>query len=307
MTLRVSPGISPDAKRRTHPKSRRAARTLPLKLPSVIVLLLWATVPLAMTIWFSFERYNLLNPGDRGFARFENYRFLFTDPGLGAAILHTLQLVGWVLVVTVGIGTLLAVLFDQAFYGRGVARVLVIAPFFVMPTVSALIWKNMLMHPVNGVFGFAMRSVGLRPIDWFSEAPLAAVILIVAWQWLPFALLILLTAIQSLDPERREAARMDGAGPIAMFFFIILPHLRRAIGVVIMIETIFLLTIFAEIFVTTSGGPGLASTNLAFLIYKYALLEFDVGAASAGGVIAIVLANIVAVFLVRTVSRNLET
>ena len=211
------------------------------------------------------------------------------------------------LVVTVGIGTLLAVLFDQAFYGRGVARVLVIAPFFVMPTVSALIWKNMLMHPVNGVFGFAMRSVGLRPIDWFSEAPLAAVILIVAWQWLPFALLILLTAIQSLDPERREAARMDGAGPIAMFFFIILPHLRRAIGVVIMIETIFLLTIFAEIFVTTSGGPGLASTNLAFLIYKYALLEFDVGAASAGGVIAIVLANIVAVFLVRTVSRNLET
>ncbi len=306
MTHRESPGIFADEKRRPRPKSRRAVRTLPLKMPSVIVLLLWATVPLAMTIWFSFERFNLLNPGDHGFARFENYRFLFTDPGLGTAILNTLQLVGWVLVVTVGLGTLLAVLFDQAFYGRGVARVLVIAPFFIMPTVSALIWKNMLMHPVNGVFGFALRSVGLRPIDWFSESPLAAVIIIVAWQWLPFALLILLTAIQSLDPERREAARMDGAGPIAMFFFIILPHLRRAIGVVIMIETIFLLSIFAEIFVTTSGGPGLASTNLAFLIYKYALLEFDVGVASAGGVIAIVLANIVAVFLVRTVSRNLE-
>jgi sorbitol/mannitol transport system permease protein len=74
-----------------------------------------------------------------------------------------------------------------------------------------------------------------------------------------------------------------------------------------MLETIFLLTIFAEIFVTTSGGPGLASTNLAFLIYRYALLEFDIGGASAGGLLAIVLANIAAVFLMRTIARNLET
>ena len=117
---------------------------------------------------------------------------------------------------------------------------------------------------------------------------------------------ILLTAIQSLDHEQKEAARMDGAGPIAMFFFIILPHLGRAISVVVMIQTIFFLTIFAEIFVTTSGGPGLATTNLAFLIYIRALLEFDVGGASAGGVIAIILANIVAIFLVRTVARNLD-
>ena len=73
-----------------------------------------------------------------------------------------------------------------------------------------------------------------------------------------------------------------------------------------MIETIFLLGVFAEIFVTTSGGPGLASTNLAFLIYNRALLEFDVGGASAGGVIAIVLANIVAIFLIRAVAKNLD-
>ncbi len=207
-------------------------------------------------------------------------------------MLNTLFLVGWVLVITVVLGTLLAVLFDQPFFGRGMARVLVIAPFFVMPTVSALVWKNMLMHPVNGVLAFIMRSFGLQPIDWFSVAPLTSVVIIVAWQWLPFALLILLTALQSLDPETKESARIDGAGPFAMFSYIILPHLGRAIGVVVMIETIFLLTMFAEIFVTTSGGPGLASTNLAFLIYRYALLEFDIGGASAGGIIAIVLANI---------------
>ena len=186
------------------------------------------------------------------------------------------------------------------------ARLLIIAPFFVMPTVSALIWKNMILHPVNGLVAFLMRLVGLEGIDWFGSWPMTSVIIIVSWQWLPFALLIFLTAIQSLDQEQKEAARMDGARSIQMFFFIILPHLRRAINVVVMIETIFFLSIFAEIFVTTSGGPGLATTNLAYLIYIRSLLEYDVGSASAGGVIAIVLANIVAILLIRTIARTLE-
>jgi sorbitol/mannitol transport system permease protein len=203
-------------------------------------------------------------------------------------------------------GTLLAVLFDQEFFGRPVARLLVIAPFFVMPTVSALVWKNMMLHPVNGLVAYLMRMVGLESIDWFGNWPMTSIVIIVSWQWLPFALLILLTAIQSIDQEQKEAARMDGARSVNMFFYIILPHLRRAISVVIMIEMIFFLSIFAEIFVTTSGGPGLATTNLAFLIYIRSLLEFDVGSASAGGVIAIILANIVAIFLVRTIARTLE-
>jgi sorbitol/mannitol transport system permease protein len=275
--------------------------------PSVVVLLLWMIVPLALTLWFSFQRYNLVVPTIRGFAGFENYQYLLTDPALWTAMLNTLYLVGWVLVITVALGTLFAVLFDQEFWGRGIARLLVIAPFFVMPTVSALVWKNLLMHPVNGLFAFFAGLFGLPPVDWFANLPLTSIVMIVSWEWVPFATLILLTAIQSLDNEQKEAARMDGAGPFSMFFFIILPHLGRAISVVIMIETIFFLTIFAEILVTTAGGPGLASTNLAFLIYTRALLEFDVGSASAGGVIAIILANIVAIFLVRAIARNLES
>jgi sorbitol/mannitol transport system permease protein len=286
-------------------RSRRSVNTLPMMAPSVVLLFVWMIVPLAMTLWFSLQYYNLLNPTITGFAGWENYEYLLTDPSLWTAMLNTLYLVFWVLVITVGGGTLLAVLFDQEFFGRGIARLLAIAPFFVMPTVSALIWKNMLMHPVNGLFAVFTRGLGLPAIDFFGVLPLTSIIIIVAWQWLPFALLILLTAIQSLDNEQKEAARMDGAGPFAMFFFIILPHLGRAISVVIMIETIFLLSVFAEILVTTTGGPGLASTNLAFLIYQRALLEFDVGGASAGGVIAIVLANIVAIFLVRSIARNI--
>jgi sorbitol/mannitol transport system permease protein len=281
-------------------------RTWPLVAPAVGVLLLWMIVPLAMTVWFSFQRYNLLNPFLTGFAGLENYQFLLDDPALYTAMWNTLVLVGSVLIITVVLGTLLAVLYDQPFWGNGICRVLVIAPFFVMPTVSALVWKNMLLHPVNGISAFLTRSVGLSPIDWFASLPMTSIIMIVSWQWVPFAFLIIFTALQSLDDEQKEAARIDGAGPLDMFFYVIVPHLRRAISVVIMIETIFFLTIFAEIFVTTSGGPGLATTNLAYFIYTKALLEFDVGYASAGGVIAIILANIVAIFLVRTVARTLE-
>lgn len=285
----------------------RRVNTLPLLTPAVLVLFLWMIVPLAMTLWFSFQRYNLLNPLLGGFAGLENYKSLLTDSSLWTAMGNTLLLVGSVLAITVVLGTLLAVLFDQEFFGRGVARLLIIAPFFVMPTVSALVWKNMLLHPVNGLAAAVSRALGFEAIDWFGDWPLTSIVLIVSWQWLPFALLILLTAMQSLDAEQKEAARMDGAGPVAMFFFIILPHLRRAISVVVMIETIFFLSVFAEILVTTSGGPGLATTNLAFLIYVRALLQYDVGGASAGGVIAIILANVVAIFLVRTVARTLET
>ncbi|MEO1068751.1 MAG: sugar ABC transporter permease [Cyanobacteria bacterium J06638_6] len=288
-------------------RSQKRIPTLALVAPSVIALVLWMVVPLAMAIWFAFQRYNLLLPENREFIGLGNFTFILTDPALWISIGITLVLVVSVLAITISLGTLLAVLFNQEFFGRGIARVLAISPFFVMPTVSALIWKNMLMHPVNGLFAQITTGLGLGAIDWFADFPLLAIIIIVSWQWLPFALLILLTAIQSLDTDQMEAARMDGARPFALFRFIVLPHLNRAIAVVAMIETIFFLTIFAEIFVTTGGGPGLATTNLAYYIYLKALLEFDVGGASAGGLIAVVLANIVAIFLMRSVARNLDT
>ena len=271
--------------------------------PSVVILFIWMIVPLAMTIWFSLQRYNLLYPERRGFVGINNYVYFLTDPAFGSALANTLILVAAVLAITIVGGILIAVLLDQPILGRGIVRLMVIAPFFVMPTVSALIWKNLMMHPVSGIFAWLAKLVGLQPVDWFADAPLLSVILIVAWQWLPFATLILFTALQSLDPEQREAAEMDGAPALSFFFHITLPHLARAITVVILIETIFLLSVFAEIFVTGTGG---SAGNIAFLVYAKALLDFNVGAASAGGIVAVILANIVAIFLVRMIGKNLE-
>ena len=274
--------------------------------PAVILLLAWMLVPLGMTLYFSFLRYNLLMPGMEEWTGFFNYQYFLTDPAFGTALTNTLLLVGGVLLISVGGGLFLALLLDQPFYGQTIVRLLVVAPFFVMPTVSALVWKNMLMHPVYGLFAWLARNFGLQPVDWLASVPLLSIIMIVSWGWLPFATLILLTALQSLDEEQREASEMDGAGAISRLIYIIIPHLARAITVVILIETIFLLSVFAEILVTTSGGPGNASTNITYLIYTQALLQFDVGSASAGGIIAVILANIVAIFLIRMIGKNLE-
>ena len=286
-------------------KRRQSRLSLAMVSPSVAVLLVWMAVPLAMTLYFSLIRYNLLYPDDHAFVGLENFTFFLTDQGFTAGMLNTLLLVCSVLLISVVVGVLIAVLVDTPFWGRGIVRVLLISPFFIMPTVSALVWKNLLLHPVSGVFAAVWQFFGAQPIDWFSSYPMEAIILIVSWQWVPFAVLLLMTAMQSLDQEQKDAARLDGAGPIAIFWHITLPHLARPIAVAVMIETIFLLSIFAEIFTTTGGGPGYETTNLAYLIYSQALLQFDVGLASAGGLVAVLLANVAAIILIRMIGKNL--
>ncbi len=287
---------------------RTAPRLLPrlLMAPAVATLFLWMIVPLVMTIYFSLIRYNLMQPEQSGFIGLENYAYFITDPSFGTAVINTLLLLGSVILITVGGGVALALLIDEPFPGRGLVRVLLISPFFVMPTVNALLWKHMMMNPLYGVLAQVWLFFGAQPVDWLTDLPLFSVIVMVAWQWLPFATLIFMTSLQSLNREQLEAARMDGATYLQQLRYLVIPHLGRAVAVVVMIEMICLLSVFAEIFTTTGGGPGDASTNVAFLIFKQALLNFDAGVASAGAMFAVLLANVAAVFLIRLVGKNLD-
>ncbi len=282
--------------------SQSAARIM--MAPAVFLLLVWMLVPLCMTLWFSVLDYRPIRGTFECCEGLGNYIRFATSSSFQDAVLTTFLMVGGILCVTVIGGIFLALLLDQPIWGQGIVRILVIAPFFVMPTVSALVWKNMFMNPVNGLFAHIWSFFGAEPIEWLSKAPLTSIIMIVSWTWLPFATLILLTAIQSLDTEQLEAAEMDGAGPLARFAFIVLPHLARAITVVILIQTIFLLAIFAEIFVTTGGGFG--TRTLTYLIYQRVIESQNIGLGSAGGIFAVILANIIALFLMRIVGKNLD-
>ena len=235
--------------------SKSAARWM--MSPAVVLLLGWMVVPLGMTIYFSFLRYNLLSPGATPFAGWDNYYWFFTDPSFSAAMWNTLVLVGGVLTITTLGGLGFALLLDKPMFAQGFIRIMIIATFFVMPTVSGLVWKNMFMNPVNGIFGQIAVGLGFQPINFFGQIPMLSIIFIVSWMWLPFATLILLTALQSLDQEQLEASEMDGATWWNRFIYIMLPHLARAMTVVILIQTIFLLSIFAEILSPPTAGRAL--------------------------------------------------
>ena len=283
-------------------RSRSIARIM--MAPAVALLLAWMLIPLSMTLIFSFKKYLPLRGGDLGWVGFDNYVRFVSSSAFWPSVTATLTIIGSVLVVTIVLGVALALLLDQPMWGQGIVRILIIAPFFVMPTVSALVWKNMFMDPINGILAHIWKFFGAVPIEWLTQASMQSIVLIVSWQWLPFATLILLTSVQSLDREQLEAAEMDGAPWTSRFWYLILPHLGRAITIVLLIQTIFLLSIFAEIFVTTGGAFG--TKTLTYLIFQRVLESQNVGLGSAGGVYAIILANIVAIFLMRAVGKNLD-
>lgn len=288
---------------------REKARRAPAKwllAPAVIFLLIWMIVPLGMTLYYSFRNYNLMMPSMNGWAGIGNYDYLWTDPTFWSALGVTLLIVVVCLAVTVGFGMAFALLFHRNFIGRGVARTLAVAPFFVMPVVTGLIWKNMLFHPAYGLLAWLSRAVGLEPIDWLAQFPLTSVVIMISWEWTPFAMLVLLTGLQSLPEDQLEAVRLDGANKWHEFRHIVIPHLGQVLYVVVMLESIFFLTSFAEIYTTTSGGPGTATTNLPYYIFQGTFAQYDIGVSSAAAVAAVILANFFAIFLIRFVAGNLN-
>jgi sorbitol/mannitol transport system permease protein len=259
--------------------SKSAARLM--IAPAVFVLLVWMLIPLCMTLYFSFADFRPMRGIFEPWIRFQNYQSFLTSSSFMSSLLTTLWMVAGILSITIIGGVIMALLLDRPMFGHGIVQIRVIVPFFVMSTVSALVWKNMFFNVDNGLFSYFAEFLGLQPYDLLTQAPWFSIIMIVAWQWLPFATLILLTAVQSLDSEQLEAAEMDNAPSLSRFRFIILPHLSQAITVVILIQTIFLLSIFAEIFVTTNGAFG--TRTLTYLFYQLVLESQNIGLGFAGG------------------------
>jgi sorbitol/mannitol transport system permease protein len=278
-----------------------------LSAPAIIYLIALTQVPFALTIYYSFTNWNLLRPASQGFLgfgdMFRNYQRILANPDFLQIIWNTTILTGSVVLVTFALGLLFALLLNRPFPGRTLARTLLISPFLMMPVASAVVWKYLLLDPAFGLSAWVFRSLGMPSLYLVERAPLASIIAIVAWQWTPFVMLILLAGLQSLPEDVVEAARLDGAGAIGLFRFVTLPHLRRFIEIALLLEIIFVLNVFGEIFVITSGGPGIQTTNLPYQIFLEAFSRWNVGRASAYGIFAIVLANIAVLLFLQVVRR----
>ena len=308
-------------------------RTIPriLQAPAVILLLVWMIVPLGMTIFFSLIRYVLnslrrpewTSPSLENWRGLGNYEYvLYQAKDFWLAVQNSLFIVVSVISITVLLGLAIAVLINRTFPGRGIVRVLLISPFFIMPAVNAVLWTNMILDPVLGLNGLAVEGLNRTIISlheipvighffalWPTIEPISfratqtsaiAVIIMVAWQWTPFAVLIFMTSLQSEDQQQKEAAILDGANAWAQFCYFTVPHLARPIAIVVMIQAIFHLSLYAEIEIVSRGN---GNKNLPYLIGEFA--SNNIGAASATGILAVILANIIAIFLLRIIGKSL--
>lgn len=299
LETQTSPPLTADAA----VKNRRDLRGF-LTRPAIIYLVILTQVPLLFTLYYSLSNWNFLRPDRTRIVWFQNYLDFFSNPDMPTIIRNTLVFASSVVILSLIFGMILALLLNRQFVGRGLARTLLITPFLIMPTVSAVMWKNMLFNPAFGLISSTLAAFGGPRIDWINNYPMMSIIIIVTWEWTPFMMLILLAGLQSLSQESIEAAQIDGAGPIEIFYYIIIPHLRRYIEIGVLLEVLFVLNIFGEIFVTTTGGPAIDTTTLTFDIFKEAFMRWNVGRASAYGVFAVILANIVTIVFLRIIRNN---
>lgn len=305
----ASSATAPDKAATATPLSQERRKFL--SAPGLTFLVLVTQVPFVFAIWFSFTNWNLLRPDSQGFIGWDrlwrNYGRILTNSDFLAVIVNTIVLTVAVVVITFVVGLGFALLLNRPFPGRALARTLLISPFLMMPVAAAVLWKNVLLDPSFGLFSYYLGLFGIRDFYALEAFPMASVIGIVSWQWIPFVMLILLAGLQSLPDSTLEAARIDGASGFRMFRHIIFPHLTRFVEIALLLETIFILSEFGTIFVTTAGGPGIQTTNLPYQIFLEAFSRQNVGRASAYGIFAVILANIVIVLFLRVLRRNSDS
>lgn len=290
------------------PMSRAEAwrRRGPL-LPALVFTLALTQVPFLMTIFYSFQKWRLLGSGEREFNGGANYVAVVQDGMFWRAVRNTAVMTGGTTIACLVIGLGMAIFLNHAFPGRGLARTLAITPFFVMPVAVTLFWKTAMFDPSFGLFGFISRTLGLPQVSWLTEYPMVALIILLTWRFVPFALLILIAGLQSAPQDQLEAAQVDGAGVMLRFRHVMIPHLRPFLELAALLLAMNLIQTFGEIALLTAGGPAYATTNITYYIYLTAFNAFDFGMASALGVVSLVLTIALIMPMLRLLSGIFQT
>ncbi len=286
----------PNMQKRAAPTAAGGEGRTWLHLPALVFMIVLTQIPFLLAVWFSLHAWNLLVPSEGfPFVGLSNYVTEFVgDPNFWPIMGNTLQLVVGAMILALIAGTILALLLNRPMRGRSILRGIATVPFLVTPSVMALIWKNLFLSPSSGIANWLLHFIGIPAVPWFSAFPLQSIIFIVAWEWTPFVMLVILAGLQSVPGEVLEAAKVDGANAFTTFWRVVFPLLRKPYEIAILFGTIFIFQTFGEIYVTTSGGPGLTTNTLPYYTYRTALSSFQIGQAAALGVIGVIVAILAA-------------
>ncbi len=304
--MTVLEDLAPPAKVEVRPRgvSRRERwlSRLPL-MPALIYVVVVTQIPFVVTLWYSFQNYFWDQPGGAHFTGLTNYTTVFKDPNFRGALVRSVVMTAVAVIVAMILGVAFAVLLDRKFVGRSIVRTLIITPFLVMPAAAALVWAGPMLDPNFGLVNYLLAPFGVNHVAWLSVHALGSVILVMIWQWTPFMTLIVLAGLQSQPPDTLEAAKVDGAGALATFRELTIPHLRPYIELGILLGSIYLVNVFDAVRLMTNGGPGTSTTNMPFYLYQQVNNAFNVGGAAAAGVVTVILTIIIATFALRMFAR----
>jgi sorbitol/mannitol transport system permease protein len=298
-----SKGLSGDRSGSGGASASPGAQRRSLLYPAIVVVAIITQIPFLYTLYLSAQSWNIIRPDlGRRFVGLGNYAREIFSAEFGTIMLQTLALTAMALVMCCLVGLALALLLNRDFFARGLVQTLLVTPFFIMPTVTGLIWKNELFSPNFGLVTWFVGLFGIEGFNPMAQAPLLMVSTMVAWQWEPLSMLVLLAGLAAIPEEEKEAAQLDGCGRFGIFRYVELPHLLPYYRMVILLGSIFILQVFGEIYVGTAGGPGTSSMNLQYLTFQTGLVGWQVGAASAIGVASLVLTLIILTGLLRTMN-----
>ncbi len=295
------------AQRRHH--WRREAFLPYLLLAPALVLLAGMIYPFALGSYYSLTSYWLQYPKRFRFVWFDNYVNLVTEPLFASALEFTLGFTVAAVALQVGLGLAIALFLHGRIPGRGAIRALMLLPLMMPPVITALMWKIMMASTNAGILNHMLSFVGVDPINWFGSTggAVASILIIDTWGNLPFVALILLGGLQALPNEPYEAARVDGAGTLAVLRYVTLPLLSPFIVLVVLFRTMDSLRIFDVIYATTLGGPNDATTNLHIMAYQYSFQWFQMGKGMAQAIVLLLIVVICSYLLMRLWNRASES
>jgi multiple sugar transport system permease protein len=248
-------------------------------LPTMVLMLLVFGVPLLFSAWLSLEAWSPDQTLFGGkFAGIANYQDLLTDPEFTSTLTLTLGYTAAVVAAELGVGLGIALLLNIDLPWIGLFRTLLIVPMMITPVVAAFCWK-LLLDPDHGVINFFLQ----QHIVWLGrpDTALLSVAVVNIWQNAPYVSILLLAGLRSLPHEPMEAARIDGASRLQMFWHITVPLLRPYLLVALLLRMIFEFRSFDNVYVMTSGGPANATMVLSMYTYLASFVRFDLSLGAA--------------------------
>ena len=284
----------------------KSSRLIYLFMVPALVAYCFVTIgPALAGAWFAFTNWNGLDQNYQ-LVGFANFVEAFGDRQIRAAIFTTIFLAVMFTLLTNVVGLGLALLLNTEIRSRNFLRTLFFAPVVLTPVVVSFLWKY--IFSTRGGINYILTNLGLiaEPVNWLGSSSIAiwSIIIVAVWQSAGVAMAIYLAGLQNVPRELLEASEIDGAGPAHRLWYVVLPMLKPAIMINVVLSTINGLKIFDQVTVLTNGGPGYATEVLSTVIYKTSFVLGEYGYATAIALIMTLFICVLAFIQLRILNRE---